>query len=183
MSETPEELFAAEQKQSDIDHHVPTAGAMVNHIVSNFTVLDAKLHQTAWYVKGLSTPAIRQAYQTLIAENRRHYDEVGELLLDENEKPSSTTAEYSEYSMIGENGKNKYFCAEEMVSENVQDFVTQNLFVDRAIKLAENENRPALRNYMEQLRGDDNRSIRLLQAMVGNAAGDGLEEDDDDDED
>lgn len=182
MSKTPEELFAAEQKQADIDHHVPTAGAMVNHIVSNFTVLDAKLHQTTWYVKGLSAPAIRQVYQALIEDNRRHYDEVGELLLDENEKPSSTTAEYSEYSMIGENGKNKYFSADEMVSETVQDFVTQNLFVDRAIKLAEKESRPALRSYMEQLRGGDNHAIRVLQGLVGNAAGDGLEEDDEDDD-
>ncbi|MCT3034304.1 ferritin-like domain-containing protein [Pediococcus parvulus] len=176
MSKTPEELFAAEQKQSEIDHHVPTAGAMVNHIVSNFTVLDAKLHQVTWYVKGLSAPAIQHVLKHLIRENRTHYDEVGELLLDENEKPSSTTAEYSEYSMIGENGKNKYFTADEMVSEAVQDYVTQNLFVDRAIKLAEKEERPALCNYMEKLRGDDNHAIRVLQALVGNNAGDGLEE-------
>ncbi|GEL16011.1 ferritin-like domain-containing protein [Pediococcus cellicola] len=176
MSQTPEELFAAEQKQSEIDHHVPTAGAMVNHIVSNFTVLDAKLHQVSWYVKGLSAPALRQVYGDLIQQNRAHYDEVGELLLDEDEKPASTTDEYSEYSMIGENGKNKYFSANEMVSETVQDYVTQNLFVDRAIKLAENEDRPALKQYMERLRGDDNRAIRLLQGLIGKEAGEGLEE-------
>lgn len=183
MSNTPEELFAAEQKQSEIDHHVPTAGAMVNHIVSNFTVLDAKLHQVRWYVKGLSAPAIQTVYTQLIQENRDHYDEIGDLLLDENEKPASTTDEYSEYSMIGENGKNKYFTAEAMVGETVQDFVTQNLFVDRAIKLAEKENRPTLRNAMEKLRGDDNHEIRVLQSLVGNDAGEGLEDDDEDDED
>ncbi|WP_412989626.1 ferritin-like domain-containing protein [Pediococcus siamensis] len=183
MSNTPEELFAAEQKQAEIDHHVPTAGAMVNHILSNFTVLDAKLHQTKWYVKGLNATAVQAIYAQLIEENRRHLDEVGELLLDENEKPASTTAEYSEYAMIGEGGKNKYFSAAEMIGTTVQDFVTQNLFVDRAIKLAEKENRPALRHYMEQLRGDDNHTIRVLQALLGNNAGDGLEEEDDEDDD
>lgn len=50
--QTPKDLFAAEVKQADVDHHTPTAGAMTGHIVSNLVVLVNKLQQAKWYVKG-----------------------------------------------------------------------------------------------------------------------------------
>ena len=33
-----EEAYKAELKQSDIDHHTPTAGAMVDHIIANLLI-------------------------------------------------------------------------------------------------------------------------------------------------
>ena len=94
MSElTIDEQYAAELKQSDIDHHVPTAGAMTNHILSNLMVAYVKLTQVKWYVKGPQSLALRTAYQRLLDQNVRQFAELGELLLDENQKPSSTTAE------------------------------------------------------------------------------------------
>lgn len=145
MSElTIDEQYAAELKQSDIDHHVPTAGAMTNHILSNLMVAYVKLTQVKWYVKGPQSLALRTAYQRLLDQNVRQFAELGELLLDENQKPSSTTAELTKYSMLEENGAFKYQSADELVAATIKDFDTENLFVDRAIKLAEKETRPAL---------------------------------------
>ena len=39
-----EEKYQAELKQSDLDHHKPTAGAMTGHIISNLAVLINKFH-------------------------------------------------------------------------------------------------------------------------------------------
>jgi hypothetical protein len=86
--------------------------------------------------------------------------------------------------MLNESGAKKYLSAEDQVSELVHDADTHNLFIDRAIKLAENEERPALAAFLVSLRGTNNHIIRELQAVLGNDARDGLdEEDDDDDED
>jgi len=185
MSElTIEDQYAAELKQSDIDHHIPTAGAMTNHILSNLMVEYIKLNQAKWYVKGTDYFSLQTVYAQLLTANVAHFAALGDLLLDENQKPSSTTAELTKYSMLEENGAFKYNDATTMVAATIKDFDTENLFVDRAIKLAEKEERPALAAWLADYRGSNNRSIRQLQAFVGNDARTGLdEEDDDDDED
>ncbi|CAM3040512.1 Dps family protein [Lactiplantibacillus plajomi] len=185
MSElTIEEQYQAELKQSDIDHHVPTAGAMTNHILSNLMVAYVKLGQAKWYVKGPQSFNLRGEFQRLLDQNVRQFAELGDLLLDENQKPSSTTAELIKYSMLEENGAFKYQDAATTVAAIVKDYDTENLFVDRAIKLAEKEERPALAAWLADYRGSNNRNIRELQAYLGNDARTGLdEEDDDDDED
>ncbi|MCZ1224496.1 DNA-binding protein, partial [Enterococcus faecium] len=38
-----EEKFVQETKQADIDHHKPTAGAMVGHVLANFKLEEMKL--------------------------------------------------------------------------------------------------------------------------------------------
>lgn len=184
MSElTIEDQYAAELKQSDVDHHTPTAGAMTNHILSNLLVAAVKLSQTKWYVKGPQSFSLRAEYQRLIEQNNRQFSELGDLLLDENQKPSSTTAELVKYSMLEENGAFKYQDADTMVAATIKDFDTENLFVDRAIKLAEKETRPALAAWLTNYRGTNNRNIRELQAYLGNDARTGLDEEDEDDDD
>jgi len=184
MSElTIEDQYAAELKQSDIDHHVPTAGAMTNHILSNLMVEYVKLNQVKWYVKGANSFSLRNEYARLIALNTKNFAELADLLLDEAQKPSSTTAELTKYSMLEENGAFKYNDADTLVAATIKDFDTENLFVDRAIKLAEKESRPALAAWLVGYRGSNNRNIRQLQAFLGQDARDGLDEEDDDDED
>ncbi|KRM59509.1 ferritin-like domain-containing protein [Secundilactobacillus malefermentans] len=176
--------YEAELKQADVDHHKPTAGAMTGHILSNLVVNNVKLHQAQWYVKGLQAFQISDLFKSLIEQTRQDYDELGLVLLDENEIAPSTVAEYTKYSMLEENGRNKYLTAEELVDIAAHDYNTQNLFVDRAIKLAEKESRPAMAAFLTALRGHNNQAIRQLQALLGKTAWEGLvEEDDDDDED
>ena len=89
--------------------------------------------------------------------------------------------EYTEYSMLEEDGKNKYMKAEDMIQTVVNDFATDNMFVTRAIKLAENEDRPFMAQVLVQLLGFNNHQIRIYQALLGNSAKEGFEEEDDED--
>lgn len=180
---TIEDRYAAEQAQTEHDHHVPTAGAMTNHILANLHISIVKFHQVRWSVKGPLALSVRQLLSDYTTTYRAQFDALGELLLDEGETVSTTTKEFHDYNMLQEGGDKKYLPAEDQVTELVHDADTANLFIDRAIKLAANEDRPALAAFLVTLRGTNNRLIRELQALLGNAARDGLDEDDDDDDD
>ena len=116
--------YTAELKQSEIDHHVPTAGAMTNHILSNLMVAYVKLTQIKWYVKGPQTFILREVYQQLLTQNVQQFAQLGELLLDEGQKPSSTTAELTKYAMLTEDGAFKYQTAAGLVTTTIKDFDT-----------------------------------------------------------
>lgn len=175
--------YEAELKQADLDHHKPTAGAMTGHILSNLLVNNVKLHQTRWYLKGSQSLQLKPLYDQLIDQGRREFDQLADVLLDENELPPSTVAEYVRYSMLEENGRNKYFTTEELADITVHDFATQNMFIDRAIVLAQKETRPSMAAFLTTLRGHNNHAIQSLQSILGKQAWDGLVEEDDDDED
>lgn len=177
------ERYAAEQAQTEHDHHVPTAGAMTNHILANLHISIVKFHQVRWSIKGPLALSVRQLLTDYIATYRQQFDALGERLLDEGEIVSTTTQEYHEYNMLQEGGDKKYLGAEDQVRELVTDVNTHNLFVDRAIKLAQQEERPALAAFLTTLRGTNNHIIRELQAVIGNDARTGLDEEDDDEDD
>ncbi|MFD1485017.1 ferritin-like domain-containing protein [Lacticaseibacillus baoqingensis] len=183
MNETIEAQYQAEVKQADLDHHKPTAGAMTGHIVANMWYLDVKYHQILWFVKGPQTLALQHLYQALIAQNRAQIDELGAVLLDENQLPPSTVDEYTRYTKIEEEPRLKYESADTMIDTTAHDLTFANLFIDRAIKLAQREERPAMAAYLTKLRGANNRNIRQLQALLGKTAWEGLVEEDDDDDD
>ena len=176
--------YAAEVKQSDHDHHNPTAGAMTNHIVSNHVVLTNQLRQLRWFVKGANATQLAADFKQTATENSAWIDRLGDDLLDENEIPANISREYAEWSMLEENGETKYLSADAMIDVLVHAFNTDNLFVTRAIALAQKENRPVLAAELVALLGWNNRQIRQYQAILGHDARFGLdEEDDDDDED
>lgn len=177
-----ETQYEAELKQADLDHHKPTAGAMTGHILSNLLVNNVKLHQARWYLKGISALQLKPLYDQLIEQGRDDFDQLGDVLLDENELPPSTVEEYVKYSMLAEDGRNKYLTAVELVDITAHDFATQNMFVDRAIVLAQKETRPAMAAFLTQLRGHNNHAIQILQSVLGKQAWDGLVEDDEDDD-
>jgi DNA-binding ferritin-like protein len=184
FNEDIKNLYAAEQEQSEHDHHVPTAGAMTNHILSNHVIMTNRLHQAEWFVKGANAIQLAADFKATNAENAEWIDRIAQALLDEDEIPANITSEYTAWTMLEEHGEVKYLSADEIVAGLVQDFNTDNLFVTRAIALAEKENRPAFAAELVALFGWNNRQIRKYQAVLGNTARVGLdEEDDDDDED
>ena len=180
---TIDEKYAAELKQADIDHHTPTAGAMTGHILANLQIQAFKLQQAKWYVKGINRPALVPVLSKLWHANLNLADRLGDVLLDEGEVAPSTSDEFKQYSMLTEAGQDKYRSAEALINITVHDANTHNLFIDRAIKLAEKEERPALASFLIELRGHNNHAIRELQFYLGNDARTGLDEEDDDDED
>lgn len=175
------EKWEAEQVQSEIDHHTPTAGAMTGHILANLRKLSNKLIQFNWYIKGPNY----QSDQHLISEFRTAVDNefisIGNRLVEWNEKPASTTAEFEEYSMITEAGENKYLSADEMLSMIVADIQTSQMFIGRAIKLANNEEKFGLTSNITNLQSLMNSYNRKFQARLGNEPLDGyLDEDEED---
>ncbi|WP_127849242.1 ferritin-like domain-containing protein [Lacticaseibacillus hulanensis] len=184
FSEAITKQYAAEQAQSEADHHTPTAGAMTNHILSNHVVLTNRLRQAQWFVKGPNALQLAAAFKATNAANNEWIDRIAQDLLDEDEIPANITSEYSAWTMLQEHGESKYLDADALVQGIVSDLNTDNLFVTRAIALAQKENRPAFAAELVQLFGWNNRQIRQYQALLGNTARTGLdEEDDDDDED
>lgn len=181
MTEEVQALYDAEVKQADIDHHTPTAGAMTGHIVANVVVLANKLLQAQWYVKGPQcvalTPLLRDLYQEAVAQRAT----IGQALIDEGLLAPTTTAEFTEYAMLTEAGENKYHSADYLVDMFVHDYDTENLFITRAIALAEKEQRPVLAMKLTTLLGQNNHRIAELQAILGNAPRTGLDEEDDED--
>lgn len=175
--------YQAELRQADLDHHKPTAGAMAGHIVANLWYFDVKLHQAVWFVKGAQALQLQDFYETLIQENRQQLDDLGAILLDENELPPATVAEYMKYTKMSEDARLKYVTAADLVNETAHDYTTANMFIDRAIILAQRENRPALANFLINLRGSNNHRTRQLQALIGKTAWEDLVEVDEDDED
>lgn len=182
MSElTPAQMWAKEQTQADQDHHTPTAGAMTGHIVANLEVLSHKLMQSSWYVTGLNRAALRELFANQLQQAQTQLFELGQVLIDEGEMAPSTAQEFADYSMLAEAGELKYETAERMVDQLAHDYYTENLFVTRAIKLAEKEDRPVLAGYLTTLLGSNNHNISELQAMLGRFGLVGLEEEDDED--
>ncbi|HJG84812.1 MAG TPA: DNA starvation/stationary phase protection protein [Weissella thailandensis] len=173
---TPAELFKNEVKQADIDHHTPTAGAMTGHVVANLVILANKLQQAKWYVKGINATTLKELFDKLLSQAYRQKDDLGKTLIDENLIVPSVQEEFDTYTMLEENGQNKYETADWLINNFVHDYDTENMFITRAIKLANKENRPVLALALTNLLAANNHNIATLQALLGKTARDGLDE-------
>src|SRR5699024_11864081 len=69
---------------------------MTGHIVSNHFLLNIKLHQIKWFVKGANAENYKAVLNQTIDENNAWYDKIADELLDEGELPPSTMKEYSD---------------------------------------------------------------------------------------
>ena len=173
---TPAELFKNEVKQADIDHHTPTAGAMTGHVVANLVILANKLQQAKWYVKGINATTLKELFDKLLSQAYRQKDDLGKTLIDENLIVPSVQEEFDTYTMLEENGQNKYETADWLINNFVHNYGTENMFITRAIKLANKENRPVLALTLTNLLAANNHNIATLQALLGKTARDGLDE-------
>ena len=182
MAKSIEERYLAEQKQAEIDHHQPTAGAMADHVLANLRVLTNKLVQAAWYVKGSSYFADRKYLLQLQATLNHDIVQLGDQLRAVGEKPASVTAEFSEYSMLTEDPRIKYYSTEAILAGLVADCQTSLMFIQRAVALANQESKFPLASYLIELNGQFERASQKLQARLGKEPREGLEEEDDDDD-
>lgn len=176
---SPKEKYQEELQQSEIDHHTPTAGAMVGHILSNLIIQQNKLRQIVYYVKGTDQSFIQEVFPQLINQEDRLFDELNHLMLDEGEVIPTTTEEFTQYSMLEENGRLKYETTSFLLMETVKDFATQLLFITRGITLAENENKFGIADFLKQLNTWIKHQIFVIQSYLGHEVSEGLEEDED----
>ena len=76
------------------------------------------------------------------------FDKIAERLLASGFKPASTTTEFQEFTIISEDPSEKYYSAEEMVIQLVEDFWTNREFTVRAMRLAQEEADDALEDLL-----------------------------------
>lgn len=181
---TSEERYQAELKQSDIDHHTPTAGAMTGHIIANLFMHSLKISQAKLFVQGTAALYLEDKAASWINYERAEFDQLNQLLVNNTEAIPTTTAQFKEFTMLTENGASKYDSGTDQLFDLVKDFDTQILFITKAITLAKQEEWPELAANLTTLLAWIKEQIMSAQHFLGHNIREGLyteEEDDDDD--
>lgn len=180
---TSEEQYQAELRQSDIDHHTPTAGAMTGHIISNLLIHSLKISQTKLFAKGPTVLFMNQYGNAWLYREREGFDNLNEILVDNGESIPTITDQYKGFAMLEESGAGKYDDGKEQLFALVKDFDTQTLFITKAIALGQKEDWPELVAELGTLLGWIKEQIAITQRFLGHDLKEGLytEEDDDDD--
>ena len=120
---TPQERLQEEQEHKEHVHHTKiNAAAIADHLLGNMHTLHVKLHQYHWYVKGANFFTLHEKFEELYNENEKWFDKLAERLITSGHKPASTTVEFEKYSILSEDAVNKYFKAEDMVENIIEDF-------------------------------------------------------------
>lgn len=179
---TSEEQYEQELKQSEIDHHTPTGGAMTGHIIANLLIHSLKVSQATLFAKGPAALFLSTTGNSWINTEQRFFSELNHLLVNNGESIPTTTADYQKFTMLEENGADKYVAGEDQLFNLVKDFDTQILFITKAIALAEKESWPELATKLTELLGWIKAQISLTQRFLGHDLREELytEEDDDD---
>ena len=102
----------------------------LNEYLSNLAVLNAKLHNLHWNVKGIHFMEIHQFTETLYNDFFEKYDEVAELLKMRGEKPLVKLSDYVQNASIKELDEND-FSSDEVIKIIQEDLNTmKNLATD-----------------------------------------------------
>ncbi len=179
---TSEERYEEELKQSEIDHHTPTAGAMTGHIIANLLIHRLKISQASLFAKGPAALFLTTAGTKWVNAEQQFFTTLNRLLVNNGESIPTTTADYRKFTMLAENGADKYIAGDDQLFNLVKDFDTQLLFITKAIALANQENWPELAVKLTELMRWIKAQISLAQRFLGHELREGLytEEDDDD---
>ncbi|MGH2114688.1 Dps family protein [Aerococcus urinaeequi] len=175
VNERQEKLAAEKAYKEHIHHTKINAAAVTDHVLANIHTLHVKLHQYHWYVKGANFYSLHGLFEKLYNENETWFDKIAERLLASGFKPASTTAEFQQFTIISEDPSEKYYSAEEMVLQLVEDFRTNREFTVRALRLAQEEADDALEDLLISYKDYLDVNIWQLQAFVNK---DALQDDD-----
>lgn len=177
-----EEAYKAELKQSDIDHHTPTAGAMVGHIIANLLIHTLKINQAKFFAKGQASFFLEQHADEWIRYEQNEFNQLNRILVNNGESIPTITDQFKEYTMLEEDGASKYEDDQDQLFALVKDFDTQILFITKAIALAQKEAWPELNANLIEFLAWIKKQICQSQNFLGHELREGLytEEDDDD---
>ena len=180
---TPEEYYQAELKQADVDHHTPTAGAMTGHILANLWLHQQKINQAHLFAEGCASLFLTQYAGDWLTMERRYFDRINDLLVQRGEAVPTVTAQFTEYTMLKEDGAAKYFPGKDQLFDLIKDFDTQLLFIQKAIALGKQEGLMKLVHTLVDLDEWMRAQILAGQNFLGNDLMTGrYQEDDEDDE-
>lgn len=177
-----EEQYKQELKQSDVDHHKPTAGAMTGHIISNLLIHSLKINQASLFAKGYEMLFLKQYANAWIKSEQQYFNQLSNLLVENGESIPTTTGQFSEYTMLEQNGADKYLSGKDQLFNLTKDFDTQTLFITKAIQLADKENWPELKLTLVNLLNWIKCQISLSQQYLNHNLREGLYNEDEDDD-
>lgn len=179
---TSAERYEQELKQSDIDHHTPTAGAMTGHIIANLLIHSLRISQAKLFAQGPAALFLAQYGDQWIGHEQAVFADLNRLLVNNGERIPTTTDQFKQFTMLEEDGANKYDPGADQLFGLVKDFDTQTLFITKAIALAQQASWPELATALSALLTWIKDQIALTQRFLGHDLRAGLytEEDDDD---
>lgn len=178
---TSAERYEQELKQSDIDHHTPTAGAMTGHIIANLLIHSLKISQAKLFAHGAAALFLAQYGNQWIDHEQTVFAKLNQLLVDNGESIPTTTDQFKQFTMLEEDGATKYDAGSDQLFMLVKDFDTQTLFITKAITLAQQENWSELGIALSSLLAWIKEQIALTQRFLGHELREGLYTEDDDD--
>lgn len=179
---TSEERYQQELKQSEIDHHTPTAGAMTGHIIANLLIHSLKISQAKFFAHGIAAIFLASYADNWLKHEQTEFNRLNQLLVNNGEAIPTTTDQFKEFSMLEENGADKYLTGNEQLFRLVQDFDTQLLFINKAIPLADKEQWPELKSELIKLLTWIKSQIALTQNVLDHEIREGLYTEDEDDD-
>lgn len=177
---TSAERYEQELKQSDIDHHIPTAGAMTGHIIANLLIHSLKISQAKLFAQGPAALFLAQTGDKWIEYEQAEFAKLNRLLVNSGESIPTTTDQ--QFTMLEEDGVTKYQQGDDQLFALVKDFDTQTLFITKALALAQKEKWPELANNLTDLLAWIKGQIALTQRFLGHDLRTGLYTEDDDDD-
>ncbi|WP_280771355.1 Dps family protein [Salipaludibacillus daqingensis] len=137
----------------------------LNRQLSNWNVLNTKLHNFHWYVKGENFFTLHEKFEEFYNEAATNIDEIAERILTIGGKPVATLTQYLEGSSIKEAAGNEV--AKDMVSALAADFTTISKESDEIIRLAEENGDEATADMFIALKSSIQQHTWMLNAFLG----------------
>lgn len=177
-----DKLYQEELKQSDVEHHTPTAVAMVGHIISNLLIHSLKISQAKFFAKGNASLFLQENGDEWIKYEQLQFNHLNQILVNNGLIIPTTIDQFGEYTMLEQNGADKYLPGQEQLFNLVKDFDTQILFITKAIALAKKEELPDLESDLVELLSWTKEQIATAQSFLGHELHEGSYTEEDDDE-
>ena len=178
---TSTEQYEQELKQSEIDHHTPTAGAMTGHIIANLLIHSLKISQAKMFAKGPAALFLSRIGDKWISHEQTEFAHFNQLLVNNGESIPTTTDQFKQFTMFEEDGATKYQSGDTQLFTLIKDFDTQTLFITKAISLAQKEEWQELAASLTTLLAWIKEQIALTQRFLGHDLRAGLYNEEDDD--
>ena len=101
---TSVERYEQELKQSDVDHHTPTAGAMTGHIIANLLIHSLKIGQAKLFAQGPAALFLAQYGSQWVGHEQTVFADLNRLLVNNGESIPTTTDQFKQFTMLEEDG-------------------------------------------------------------------------------
>ncbi|QIL50752.1 DNA-binding protein [Weissella coleopterorum] len=175
--------YEEELQRAEFEHHYPTAGAMIGHIIANLSIHSLKIKQARLFATDHAQLFFTQFAQDWYQNEQTYIWQLSQSLRDEDELIPTTQSEIQTYTGLTEDASLKYQAGAEQLFDLIKDFDTQLLYITKGIALAQKESHFGEIKQLEQLYSWIKAQITQGQLFLGHSIKEGLYvESEDDDE-